>query len=839
MRFLPLHTHSAFSFLYGTFHPQALVEAVAARSGAGVCLCDWHGLYGMVRLAKAGQERRLYTLCGVELALAQGGSLILYPQDAAGHASLCRLVTRAHLGHQRGQPRLELAWLQESSRVLAVIPGLAALEQGAAWLARVAEVCPGPVFLGLPGPEAGDAGRDLLRQWAGAVGLDCLAAPEVVALESPGLVLHKALVSIAQTIHHRQVEPLPPGAGLLPTDTDLARWFSAAEVKSTWRVADLCAFELPLGRRYLPAYPTPPGQTPQRLLSARCLKGLARRGLVDKTYAGRLLKELKAIHAFGFDDYFLLVADIVDFARNRGIRCTVRGSAAGSLVTWLLCGGPDPVAHDLLFERFLNDGRNEPPDVDLDFDSLRRDEVLRHVMERFPGGAAMVATVPTFRARSAIRELCLASGGSRERAGALTDFIPHYARPDKLPHLLQVTPEMKGHPLAKEPRLLALAVGISGLPRQLSVHLGGVAIGPLEELVPVELSAQGLPVVQLDKDDVEALGLIEMDLLGLRMHSAIAASLAALEQAGQTVDLERVPLDDQAVYELLCSTDTLGIFQVESPGQRGLLGRLQPRSFHDLIVEISLFRPGPMRADMVTPYVERHAGRQPLTYAHPLLEPILKETLGVVVFQEQVLRIAHVLAGLSYGQADGLRRAMTHRRTPAQMQGMRADFMGRCLERGVDEGVALLLWDQVSSFASYGFPKAHAAAFAFIAYQSAWLRTHHPPEFFLGLLNAGHVGGYPPRVLLNEARRQGCAILPPDVNQSRDLYTLEQVAIRVPLVVIRGMGPAGVAKILEARQRGGPFLDVFDLARRTRLNRTQMEALRQAGALNALLRRAA
>lgn len=839
MRFLPLHTHSAFSFLYGTFQPQALVEAVAARSGPGVCLCDWHGLYGMVRLAKAGQKRRLYTLCGVEMALAQGGSLILYPQDATGHAHLCRMVTRGHLEHPRGQPRLELAWLREDGRVLALIPGRAVLKQGAAWLARAAEACLGPVFLGLPGPEVGEADRDLLRQWAGAIGLDCLAAPEMVALESPGLVLHEALVSIAQTVHHRQVEPLPPGAGLLPRDADMARWFSRLEIKSTWKVADLCPFELPLGQRYLPAYPTPQGQTSERLLSSRCLKALARRGPVDKTYVGRLLKELKAIHAFGFDDYFLLVADIVDFARNRGIRCTVRGSAAGSLVTWLLCGGSDPVEHDLLFERFLNDGRNEPPDVDLDFDSLRRDEILRYVMHRFPGRAAMVATVPTFRARSAVRDLCLASGGSREQAGALTDFIPHYARPEKLPHLLQVTPELKSHPLAREHRLLALAAGISGLPRQLSVHLGGVAIGPLEELVPLELSAQGLPVVQLDKDDVEGLGLIKMDLLGLRMHSAIAASLQALEQAGQLVDLERVPLDDPAVYELLCSTDTLGIFQVESPGQRGLLGRLQPRNFHDLIVEISLFRPGPMKADMVTPYVERHAGRQPVTYAHPLLEPILKETLGVVVFQEQVLRIARALAGLTYGQADGLRRAMTHRRTPQQMQGMRADFMGCCLGRGVDEGVALLLWDQVSSFASYGFPKAHAAAFAFIAYQSAWLRVHHPAEFFLGLLNAGHVGGYSPRVLLNEARRQGSTILPPDANLSRDLYTLEQGAIRVPLVVIRGMGPAGVARILEARDRGGPFLDVFDLARRTRLNRTQMNALRQAGALAALLRQAA
>lgn len=839
MRFLPLHVHSAFSFLYGAFHPSALVTAVGARAGAGACLCDWQGLYGMVRLAKAGQEKRLYTLCGVEMPLDQGGSLILYPKDPAGHACLCRLVTRSHLEHPRGRPSLKLDWLKEAETLLALAPGLAVLDLGVSWLSRLIKSFPGPMFLGLPGPEACEDGRELLRQWARTSGLDCLAAPEVVALEPAGLVLHRELVSIAQAIHHRKVEPLPPGTGILPNDQEMALWFSESEIRSTWRVADLCAFELPLGRRYLPAYPVPKSQTPERLLAGRCLKALARRGEVQKAYAGRLLNELEAIKGFGFCDYFLLVADIVDYARARGIRCTVRGSSAGSLVTWLLCGGADPVEHDLLFERFLNDGRKEPPDVDLDFDSLRRDEVLRYVMDRFPGRAAMVATVPTFRARSAIRELCLASGGSRDQAGALTDFLPHYARPDKLPHLLQVTPELKGHPLTREPRLLELAAGISGLPRQLSVHLGGVAIGPLEELVPVELSAQGLPVVQLDKDDVEALGLIKMDLLGLRMHSAIAASLTALKQTGHDIDLEHVPLNDPAVYQLLCSTDTLGVFQVESPGQRGLLGRLQPHSFHDLIVEISLFRPGPMRADMVTPYVERHAGHEPVTYAHPLLEPILKETLGVLVFQEQVLRIAHVLAGLSYGQADGLRRAMTHRRTPEQMQSMREDFIGRCLGRGVDDGVALLLWDQVSSFASYGFPKAHAAAFAFIAYQSAWLRTHHPKEFFLGLLNAGHVGGYPPRVLLNEARRQGCPILPPDVNLSRDIYLLEGGAIRVPLLVIRGLGPAGVGRILEARDLAGLFPDIFELIRRTRLNRAQIEALRKAGALSTLLKQAA
>ena len=837
MRYLPIHVTSAFSFLFGAFQPPALVEAVAGRAGTGVLLCDWAGLYGMVRLAKAGRQHGLYTLCGAQLPLAEGGSLLLFPRSPAGHARLCELITRAHLENPRGRPLACLAWLAQAEDLVGVIPGGQALGRGAAWTAGLRAVFPGPLFMGLPGAEVDPAARDHLRAWARQCNLESLAAPQVVALDLTDWELHQVLVSIAQVIHHRRVTPLPPGAGILPSDGQMAGWFSPVEIRATWRLAELCPFELPLGGRYLPAYPLPAGRTPQRELAARCLRQLARRQVLDQVYARRLQTELEMIGRFGFAPYFLLVSDLVSFARGRGIRCTVRGSAAGSLVTWLLCGGVDPVEHDLLFERFLNDGRHEPPDVDLDFDSLRRDEVLRHLMERFPGRAAMVATVPTFKARSAVREICLATGGDREKASRLTDFIPYFSKAARLPQILASTPELAGHPLARETELLRLAGAISGLPRQLSVHLGGVALGPLPQLVPLELTAQGLKVIQLDKDDAEELGLIKMDLLGLRMHSAIAQSSQALTQRGAAMDWDRLPLDDPGVYELMCSTDTLGIFQVESPGQRGLLGRLQPRDFHDLMVEISLFRPGPMRADMVTPYLERRAGREPVAYPHPLLEPILAETLGVLVFQEQVLRIAHDLAGLSYGQADGLRRAMTHRRTAAQMAGSRQAFVQSCLERGVDEGVAQLMWDQVSSFASYGFPKAHAAAFAHIAYQSAWLRVHHPLEFFLGLLNAGHVGGYPPRVLVNEARRQGLAILPPHVNHSRELYLAEKGGIRVSLVVVRGMGPAGVEKLLAARDQGGPFRDRQDLSARSGLNRGQLNALARAGAISGLASR--
>ena len=831
MSFIVLNARSAFSFLYGAYHPGELVARAAERALGGVVLADRWGLYGMVRLARAARDARLYALCGAEVGFVEGGALVLLPRDEAGHASLAALLTRGHLENPRGRPQAHLAWLAATEGLAGLVPGRRLLGLGARWLKRLAAVFPGPLLMGLPGAEVSAAQRDWLRGLAAGLGITVAAAPEVVALDQAGYRTHRSLTAIARAVHHRDEPPLPPGSGVLPGPAEMRAFFSAAEIRATWRVLELCPFELPLGRRWLPTYPLPRGRTPQKELAGRCLKSLARRGAVRQHYLKRLDRELAAINRFGYADYFLLVSDLVEFARGRGIRCTVRGSAAGSMVTWLLCGGVDPVEYDLLFERFMNEGRLEPPDVDLDFDSLRRDEVLSHLMARFPGRAAMVATVPTFRARSAVRELCLALGRGQAEAGRLTDFLPHYARASRLPVLLETTPELAGHPLAREKRLLELAAGISGLPRQLSVHLGGVALGPLEKLVPLEMTAQDLKVIQLDKDDTEDLGLIKLDLLGLRMHTACAGSLEMLQARGVEVDLDRLDLGDQKVYDLMCTTDTVGVFQVESPGQRGLLGRLQPRNFNDLMIEISLFRPGPMQADMVTPFVQRRWGEIPVAYPHPLLEPVMNDTLGVLVFQEQVLKIAHHLAGLSYGQADGLRRAMTHHRSPAEMAKLRDSFLEGCRGRGVDEGVGMMLWEQVASFAAYGFCKAHAASFAAITFQSAWLKAHHPLEFFLGLLNAGHVGGYCARTLLNEARRWGLGILGPDVNHSRSGFSPENGFIRVGLLPIRNIGPAAVDKILSARERGGPFTSREDFAGRTKLTRRQIRTLEQSGAL--------
>jgi DNA-directed DNA polymerase III PolC len=484
-----------------------------------------------------------------------------------------------------------------------------------------------------------------------------------------------------------------------------------------------------------------------------------------------------------------------------------------------------------LFERFLNESRSDIPDVDLDFDSVRRDEVIAYVMEKYAGQAAMVATIPTFRARGAIRRLGRAFGYSYDKIDRLTTFLPYHLKSSQIEAASHTLPELRDTPLKGQHELLRVAAKISGLPYQLSVHLGGVVIAP-EELtswVPVEMSNKGFPVVQYDKDDIETLGLVKLDLLGLRMHTAIQKTLDLLSDQDTVLVLDDIPLDDEKTFRLLRTTETVGVFQVESPGQRQLLGRLQPKKFSDIIAEISLFRPGPMKGDMVTPYVQRRNHKEPVCYPHPDLEPVLQETYGVVLFQEQVLKVAHRIAGFSLAEADQLRRAMTKQRSAAEMERIRASFVQGAIRQGYSQRTAEEIFAMVASFAGYGFCKAHAASFAHITYQSAFLKAHYPLEFYLGLLNAGHVGSYPKSVILNEAKRRGFEILGPHINYSHQDYTAENGGIRIGLLALNGLGPRFCERIL--RERGnGPFTSVKAFCSRVNLPQEIILRLSLSGA---------
>jgi error-prone DNA polymerase len=569
----------------------------------------------------------------------------------------------------------------------------------------------------------------------------------------------------------------------------------------------------------------------------------------------QLAHELEVIQTAGLADYFLIVWDIVRYARDQGIRCQGRGSAANSLVAYVLGITPvDPLRYDLLFERFLSDHADTMPDIDIDFAANRRDEVIAYVYERYGADhAAMVCNVVTYQARSAVRDVARALG----YAPADVDRISRWARTEEG---ARTTPDGETAPSGKletdTAQVLALAEALVDTPRHLSVHVGGVLVTaqPLAEVAPLEHATKpGVVVVQWNKDSVEDAGLIKIDLLSLRtlgMLTEITELVAA--RRGVTLDLDATPLDDPAVYRLLAEGDAIGCFQVESRAQAQMLPRLKPRRFEDLIVEIAIVRPGPIQGGMVHPYLRRRRGQEQTTYLHPKLEPILAETLGIILFQEQVIRVAVALAGFKPGEADRLRRAMSRSRSAAAMAGLRERFVEGAQANGVSREVAEEAFRQLQGFATYGFCKSHAAAFALVAYQTLWLKAHYPLEFYCALLNHQPMGFYSPDVVVNDARRHGIRVLRPDVNRSGDGCVLElgsggeeergrggagepgsqgEDALRLGLRYLYGLGEAGRERLLAARG-GGPFFDLGDFCRRTRFPQPLVRNLIRAGALD-------
>jgi error-prone DNA polymerase len=658
-------------------------------------------------------------------------------------------------------------------------------------------------------------------------------------------------------------------------------------LRNTIHIAERCEVDLELGKLHFPHFrmrdwgkgqepsscptqctvpdwfPKPDeeveGEPAERLLEWLCWEGARRRYRVaaragrprwqrvgqervscPRPVAARLRHELRIIRELGLCEYFLVVWDIVEEARARGIRCSGRGSAADSLVSYVLgITDVDPIGARLLFERFLNPERRGMPDIDIDFDARRRDEMLDYVADRYGlDHTGMVATINTYHARSAIREV----GKAIELPEELTDHISKslpYIPAGRIRQAIATLPELRGSGFNSEAlkELLDICEVIDGFPRHLSVHLGGVVISrdPITDIAPLEVSSKGVVVCQFDKDDLEALGLVKMDLLGLRNLSAIEEAVTMIrETRGVELDLERLPLDDEKTFRLIRSARTVGVFQLESPGMRGLLSRLQPTRFDDLIAQISLFRPGPMQADMIKPFLARRHREEPVIFLHPAVKPALAETYGVILYQEQVLEVASALAGLSLGQSDSFRRAMTHDRSPEGMEKIRETFLEGCRRRGVKKPIAQEAFRQLSAFAAYGFCKAHAASFAILAYQTAYLKAHYPAEFLAAILSNQPMGFYPPEVILQEARHFGVEVRPPDINRSRDRYWVEEGAIRVGLAQVAGLSAAGLEAILAAREAGGCFCSLRDFCARTGLPRPMVENLIRAGALDSL-----
>lgn len=851
MSFCHLHLHSNFTFGKGSSFIDDLISKAKKRGMSALALTDKNGLYGAIRFYQKAIKEGIKPIIGAEITLESGYSLVLLAKNIKGYSALCHLISEMHLS-SKDEPRLAMPTLKKYSQNIFALSGpkgeLAAyilrgrLDLAKKRAGRYLEVFGKDHFLIelqnhlLPSERVLN---EALFRLACKNNLLVVASNDVYYLNQKDYELHQILVRASQIVHHQNSRATPNEEYYLKTPLQMARLFGRypAAIVNTSLVAEECNLKLNLGGIISPAFPIPQGEKDNEYLLKQCFKRLPKKyHPPSKEVTSTLIRELEVIKRKGFSSYLLLVADIVSFARKKGIRCSARGSASGSVVVYLLdISENDPLKHNLLFERFLNPERNDLPDIDLDFDSRRRDEITEYVLKKYNSKAALVATVPTFKARGALREVARSFGLSYQKIETLTNMIP-YLPADKIRPALDALPELRENELSKKEyeKLIDVAEKVDGFPRHLSCHLGGVVIsrGPLQDLVPIQKSAKGFSLSQYDKNDLEKLGLIKTDLLSLRMLGAISEAIEHLRVRRVNLDLENISLDDEKVYELLRSTKTVGCFQLESPGMRQLLGKLQPANFNDIIACISLFRPGPMQADMIRPFLERRHGREKASYLHPALEPILKDTFGVIIFHEQVLKIAQSLAGFSLGQADLLRRSMTKKITPEEKEKLECDFLAGCKRKGVKKGVAQKVFGQLAAFGAFGFCRAHAVSFAKIAYQSAYLKTYYPVEFFPGLLN-NEPGLYPKRVLLNEAKRCGIQILPPDINESKGKFSLEDGAIRVGLSCVKEMGPSSLKEILRKR-REQKFNSLEDFRLRVNIERPLLENLILSGCFNSL-----
>src|SRR3989449_695067 len=904
MSFVHLDVRSYFSLKEGAFAPEQLAEQAAGLGMPAVAMTDRDGLYGAARFVSGCQRNGVKPILGASLTVRapapppRDAHVVLLAEDDTGYSNLCRLLTDAQLLGERGDPWVAVEQICAHAAGMTVLLGprshpgrlaVAGRVDAAARLAAPFREAFGPhrcVVAVEHRLEAGSATEiRMMLRFAEKLAAIAVATNPVRylvpddafladALECMRAIVPVASSNVSRTNSEGWLKPPAEMRALFAERPDLG--------DATLEVAERCTFDLGLKQVHFPDFPIPGGRSADSVLADRCWRGVHERGMKqDERLRDRLHHELSMIRQMGYAAYFLTVAEIVADVKAMGIMAACRGSAAGSLVCYLTgISDVDALRHDLTFERFLNPMRDELPDVDVDVESARREDVYdmilsRHGQER----AACVAMIATFRARAAIREVGKALGLPEIEVGMVAKAFPHISARnirDGLEHL----PELHGInlPMRQLELLFHVAERLDGFPRHIALHPCGIVLSShdLVDRVPLERSANGHRMAQADKDDVEELGYLKLDILGVRMLSSMRHALDEIARTTEEkVDLDRIPLDDPPTFELIRRSDTLGCFQIESPGQRELLQKLLPEQWEDLIVDISLFRPGPVKSDMIRPYIARRMGLERPVYIHPELRPALQETFGVIVFHEQVMRTLSALAGYELTYADHSRR---HLDDDSMLPAMKADFLARAAERDVNAAAAAKTWDGVAQCASFGFCKAAAAAFAVPTYRSAWLKTHYPAHFIAGILTHDP-GMYPRRLLLDDARRHGIPILPLDVNRSEPEYVVEEVeavdrgagrvrgtrvgdaarakaepsegavppapspqrdprpdqgfAIRLALQDVHGISDAEIRSILTARAER-PFRDVGDFLRRTTVTRPVAEALAHAGGFDAL-----
>jgi error-prone DNA polymerase len=800
-----LQVTSNFSFLRGASHPEELAATAAALGHRAFAVTDRNSLAGIVRAHKAAKAVGICFIPGCRLDLRDGMSLLCLPTDRAAYGRLARLLTIGKRRAAKGECHLDYADVAAhgAGQIFLALPPDALDDAFRGFLMRLAADFPGRAYLAAQHLYRGDDAKRLhrLAGLAAAHRLKLVATNDVLYHVPERRVLQDVVTCIREgcTIAEAGFRLNANAERHMKPEAEMRRLFRdyGEAVARTCEIAESCRFSLDELRYEYPDEIVPEGRTPQEQLAHLAWQGAAWRypeGVPD-TVRERIAHELRLIDELHYAPYFLTVHDIVRFARERGILCQGRGSAANSAVCYCLgVTAVDPTRIDLLFERFISAERNEPPDIDVDFEHERREEVIQYIYEKYGRDrAGIAATVICYRSRGAIREVGKVLGLSQDVTAALAGFVWGWSveglREDQV-RALGLDP---ADPTLR--RALALAAALIGFPRHLSQHVGGFVItrGPLAELVPIENAAmEDRTVIEWDKDDIDALGILKIDVLALGMLTCIRKAFALIERHyGQIYTLATIPAEDPAVYDMLCRADSIGVFQVESRAQMTMLPRLQPRRFYDLVIEVAIVRPGPIQGDMVHPYLRRRSGKEAVEYPSEALRRVLEKTLGVPLFQEQAMKIAIVAAGFTADEADRLRRAMATFKKVGIIHEFRHKMIEGMVARNYTRDFAERCFQQIEGFGSYGFPESHAASFALLVYVSAWLKCHYPEVFAAALLNSQPMGFYAPAQIVRDAREHGVELHPVDVNHSNWDCTLEAAdeARPVHLPPLRGRVP--------------------------------------------------
>lgn len=832
----------------------AYLEEAARLEMPALALTDHNSVSGAVEFHKQALQLGIKPIQGVEISTTDGSHLTLLAENKQGYANICQILTAGFAGSPRGLCQISWETLAQHHQGLIALSGCRRshisqallrrnFEQAKLELERLIEIFGREqvyiemIHSYLPQTKHLLEGMAALHE---SMQVPLVATNNVHYLNKEAFPVHDLLVCTRTQTKLDDIHPERPlnAENYFTTQKEMAQRFSAypQALAATLEIAERCSPSLDLGKNLFPRFLA--NQDPQaaaQLLQEITWSGARQRYTkITPDLEARINHELKIITTLDVADYFLVVWDIVQYAKRQKIRCAGRGSAADSVVAYCLgITNVDAFARGLLFERFLSLERAQKPDIDIDFDSRFRDDIADYVYQRY--GKEHVASVcmfQTYHARSALRDFGRAFGYSQAELSQLTKNITHCPA-DGIKSLLQRLPELRRHPLnqPKYAPLIKYCAAVAGFPRHIGTHLGGLVISaePLTQVTPLQTSAKGVLITQFDKTTIEDLGLIKIDLLSLRTLAAVSDAEKSMSSSGFSYD--QIPHDDPKTYARLQSGSTVGVFQLESPAQRALQSRLGSEVFEDIVASVALIRPGPIKGDMVEPFIARRRGLEEVTYIHPKLRKILEKTYGVVLYQEQVIEIATEIAGFTPGESDRLRKVMTSFRSHQDMEKIGEEFITKAVARGVERNVAEVIFSYIVGYAGYGFCEAHAAAFADTAYRTAYLLEHHPAQFYAALLNQQPMGFYPPNTLCVQARQRGIKILPLDINHSEVDFSADEKTIRIGLKQVKGMETAFLDSIIMERQEAR-FNSLEDFIYRTTISRDVIENLILAGAFD-------